>query len=251
MTINLKEHVINAYGSKFTQEWYVKKAESGLWGSEEILVRKYFKPKSKILDIGCGTGRTTIGLHKLGYTVIGIDITPEMINNAKIISKFKKLKIKYEFGDATELKYNNSSFDNALFSFNGWTHIPGKNNRIKALSEIYRILKPGGHFIFTSHIRKMQGFTMFWTKQWINIYILKPLGAKIKEVDFGDYFFNIESTSRAKNKKQYQHMPRLKDVKKQITKVGFKLVYFARGNAISSNNTGEDPPMFYICRKAK
>lgn len=251
MTINLKEHVINAFSSKFTQEWYVKKAESGLWGSEEILIRKYFKPKSKILDIGCGTGRTTISLHKLGYTVIGIDITPEMINNAKIISKCKKLKIKYEIGDATDLIYKNSSFDNALFSFNGWTQIPGKNNRLKALSEIYRILKPGGHFIFTSHIRKMQGFTMFWTKQWINIYILKPLGAKIKEVDYGDYFFDIESTNKSNNQKQYIHLPSLKYVKKQITKVGFKLIYLVRGDVISCKNTDEDPPIFYICKKTK
>ncbi len=149
MTKTLKEHVITKFSLKATQEWYVKKAESGLWGSEEIMTRKYFKPKSTILDIGCGTGRTTIHLHKLGYKVTGIDITPEMINNAKVIAKLKKLKIKYEIGDATDLIYKKFSFDNALFSFNGWTQIPGGKNRLKALSEIYRVLKPDGHFIFT------------------------------------------------------------------------------------------------------
>lgn len=251
MTKTLKEHVITKYSLKATQEWYIKKAENGLWGSEEIMTRKYFKPKSTILDIGCGTGRTTIHLHKLGYKVTGIDITPEMINNAKVIAKLKKLKIKYEIGDATDLIYKKFSFDNALFSFNGWTHIPGKKNRLKALSEIYRVLRPGGHFIFTSHIRKMQGFTTFWTKQWINIYILKPLGFNIKEVEYGDYFFDIESTNRPSNQKQYQYMPRLKDVKKQITKVGFNLVFFARGSTISRKKTGEDPPMFYICKKTE
>ena len=250
MTKNLKEYVITAFSSNATQEWYIKKAESGLWGSEEVLIRKYFKSKSTILDIGCGTGRTTIHLHKLGYQVIGIDIVPEMIENAKQISKLKKLKIKYEIGDATNLIYKNSSYDNVLFSFNGWTQIPGKNNRLKTLKEIYRVLKHGGHFIFTSHIRKMKGFTLFWTKQWINIYILKQLGFDIKEFEFGDYFY-IEGNGDKYFPKQYIHLPHIKNVKKQIAKVGFDLVYFARGNTISSKNTEEDPPMFYICKKPK
>lgn len=150
VTVNLKDKVITKFSSNATQEWYIKKAESGLWGSEEVLIRKYFKPNSTILDIGCGTGRTTIHIQKLGYKVTGINITPAMINNAREIAKLKKLKIKYELGDATALEYKNSSFDNALFSFNGLSMIPGKINRINALKEIFRVIKPGGFLIFTT-----------------------------------------------------------------------------------------------------
>ena len=249
MKKNLKEYVIEQFSLNATQEWYINFAESGLWESEKILIQKHFKPKSTILDIGCGTGRTTIHLHKLGYQVNGIDIVPLMIKNAKVIAKFKKLNIKYEIGDATDLKYKNSSFDNALFSFNGWTQIPGKNNRLKALKEIYRVLKYDGHFIFTSHIRKMKGFTIYWTKQWIKYYILRPLGFNIREVEYGEYFFDIESTNKSSIHKQYIHMPSLRNVKKQITKVGFNLVYIARSDVISCKKTGEAPPMFYVCKK--
>lgn len=165
ITKNLKEHVISKWSLNGTQEWYIKKAESGLWGSEEVLIRKYFKPNSTILDIGCGTGRTTIHIQKLGYKVTGIDITSAMINNARGIAKLKNLKIDYEMGDVTELKYKNSSFDNAIFSFNGWAMIPGKINRVKALEEIFRVLKPGGYFIFTSLLRNIREFKKFWIKQ--------------------------------------------------------------------------------------
>lgn len=249
MTKHLQQHIINEFSSSVTQELYIQKAKNGLWKSEEILVKKYFKPKSTILDIGCGTGRTTIHLHKLGYKVTGINITPAMIKNAQKIAKSKKLKIKYEIGDATNLRFKASTFNNAIFSFNGWTQIPEEKNRLKTLKEIHRVLKPNGHFIFTSHLRKMRGFTAFWLKQWLKLYLLKPLGFNIKEIDFGDRFFDREGTNKPCNHKQYIHIPNLKKVKTQIAKAGFDLVFIARANTISEEKTGETPPMFYVCKK--
>lgn len=251
MIKDLKDDVITKFSLNATQEWYVKSVEKGLWGSEEIMIRKYFKPNSTILDIGCGTGRTTICLHELGYKVTGQDITPAMIKSAKEIAEFKKLKIKYEVGDVTNLKYKYCSFDNAIFSFCGWNQIPGENYRINALKEVFRILKPGGHFILISHTRKIRGFTIFWTKQWLKLYILNPLGFNIKEIEFGDYFYNVESTNESGIQKQYVHMPRLRTVRNQIAKAGFDLVFIARADSISNNKPKRVNPMFFVCKKTK
>ncbi|MCK4554636.1 class I SAM-dependent methyltransferase [Candidatus Parcubacteria bacterium] len=249
---DIKEEVIKEFSSEITQKMYIKKAEAGLWGSEKFLVKKYFKPKSKILDIGCGTGRTTIPLFKLGYKVIGIDITPAMIKNAKKIATAKGFDIKYEVEDATQLQYDDNSFDNAIFSNNGWTQISGTENRIKALKEIYRILKSGGYYIFTAHTRKIKGLAIFWAKQWIKFYILKPLGFKIDEINFGDRFFKRESGGIRFNQKQYIHIPSIKEVKKQISEAGFDLAHMQRSkrvNIISTKDKIQLPPMFYVCRK--
>lgn len=95
MTKDLRDNVITKFSLNDTQDWYINYTEHGLWGSKENMIRRYFKPESTILDIGCGTGRTTIHLYNLGYEVTGLDITPAMIKNAKKIAKQNNLKIKY------------------------------------------------------------------------------------------------------------------------------------------------------------
>jgi len=242
--VNLKKLVINEFASKKTQEIYVQDAEKGLWPSEKVLIKKYFKKNSSVLDIGCGTGRTTLALYKIGYNVIGVDLVSAMIKNAKKIARAKKINVKYQVGDAVNLKFKDESFDNIIFSFNGWTQIPGEDNRVKALKEIFRLLKPGGYFIFTTHIRKMYGLTFFWIKQWLRLYLMKPLGCNIEEIDFGDRFFYDRGRG-----KQFIHIPSYNKVIKQIKKVGFKLDFSARSNVISPKDNQEFPPMFFVCKK--
>lgn len=247
--MKLKKHVVKEFGSKITQEMYRKKAEEGLWKSEEILIKRYFKKKSSVLDMGCGTGRTTIPLSKK-YKVVGVDITPEMIKNAKKIAKSKGLKIRYEIGDATKLRFKDESFDNALFSNNGWTQIPGRNNRIKALKEIYRVLKPGGYYIFTTHVRKLKGFMFFWLKQWFKLNILKPLGFRVDEIDFGDRFFARETSGAQFEQKQYIHIPSINEVRGQLSDTGFEFVFMKQEHKIAKKRA-EYSPMFYVYRKKK
>ena len=248
MSQELKDLVIDEFSTESAQKFYIAKAKEGLWDSESILIKKFFKPKSSVLDIGCGTGRTTIPLFKMGHNVLGIDITPKMVESAKKIVKSKRLNVKYYVGDATNLKYEENSFDNALFSYNGWSQIPSKENRLKALKEIYRVLKQDGYFIFTSHTRVMKGFSTFWLKQWIRFYLLRPLRFSIDETDFGDRFFQRGETDF---KKQYIHIPSLEEVKKQINEAGFELVMAEKSNNISKAKNPDPPVTFYVCRKRK
>ena len=142
--------------------------EVGLWNSEKIIFDKYINKNDKILDLGCGAGRTTINLFKEGYTnITGLDIGDKLIDFAKTYSKEKNLDIKFVVGDATKLEFEDNSFDIVIFSFNGMQCIPGSDNRKNVLKEVYRVLKPGGYYIFTAHDRHdpiAPQYLPFWDK---------------------------------------------------------------------------------------
>lgn len=140
----------------------------GLWNSEKIIFDKYISKNNKILDLGCGAGRTTINLFKNGFLNIkGIDIASNLIDYAKDYSMKNNLDINFEVGDATSLNEDDNSYDVVIFSYNGMQCIPGYNNRLSVLKEVYRVLKKDGVFIFTAHDRhdpKASSHKSFWDK---------------------------------------------------------------------------------------
>jgi len=190
--------------------------EIGLWESEKIMIKKYFNLESRILDIGCGAGRTTIGLYKLGYHLIeGLDLSEAMIAQARRISKELKYDITFSVGDAACLDYDDETFEVALFSFNGIMQIPGRENRIKALKEIKRILKPEGYFLFTTHDRDDKEYISLW-KEEKRKWALHIQDKSLHE--FGDKVIKMEE------RKIFLHFPTREEVISCLKEAGFILI---------------------------
>ena len=93
-----------------------------------------------ILDVGCGTGYFTILLAKLGYHVTGIDFTPDMIKNGKVLAQEEHAACELQVMDAEQLEFANESFDIVISRNLTWT-LPHPE---KAYKEWLRVLRKGG-----------------------------------------------------------------------------------------------------------
>ena len=160
--------VVDAYEKEKAISKYLDSiTEVGLWNSEKKVITNYIPKDGKILELGCGTGRVTYNLYNLGYhNIMGIDLSTNMILAAKNFAETNGAKIKYEVDDAINLKKTGTDYDGVLFLFNGLMLIPGRENRIKVLKEVRRILKEDGKFIFTSHdLNGNKEYQQFWDKE--------------------------------------------------------------------------------------
>ena len=101
----------------------------------------------KVLDVGCGLGGPCRMLaDEFNCNVTGIDLSNEYIRTARKLSELVKLhnKITFVIGDAVSLPFDDGSFD-AIWTQHVQMNIPDKK---RFYSEINRVLKPGGHFLY-------------------------------------------------------------------------------------------------------
>lgn len=106
---------------------------------------KLINKQSVVLDIGCGVGRAEVGLVKKVKEIIGIDISPSMINLAK--KYIQDQNIKFFTTNGRDLKeFNNNTFD-VVFCILVFQHLPRKIF-YDYLKEAYRVLKTRGKLFF-------------------------------------------------------------------------------------------------------
>jgi ubiquinone/menaquinone biosynthesis C-methylase UbiE len=124
----------------------------------------------RLLDIGIGAGRTTRFLLEISRDYTGIDYTPSFAELAQ--KKYPAAKILC--CDARDLSvFADQTFDFVLFSFNAIDYMVHED-RMKALADIYRVLKPTGLFMFSTHNRDYKYFDKFpWQEGRFDLNHLK------------------------------------------------------------------------------
>lgn len=109
-------------------------------GAEDFIGRLDLPAGTRVLDIACGTGNTAIPLARRGCEVVGVDIAPNLLLQARERAAAEGLNIQFDEGDAEALPYPDASFD-AVTTMFGAMFAP---RPALVVQEIARVLKPGG-----------------------------------------------------------------------------------------------------------
>lgn len=102
--------------------------------------RTDIKPNTRVLDVACGTGNTAIPAARTGAQVTGLDIAPNLLEQARKRAAGENLTIHFDEGDAEDLPYGDEEFDIVMTMF-GAMFAPRPD---KVAAELIRVCKPGG-----------------------------------------------------------------------------------------------------------
>jgi 1-acyl-sn-glycerol-3-phosphate acyltransferase len=188
------------------------------------------------LDLGSGSGAITQLLIKktkdqFNTKITATDIEPKMLDylsgcfkkNGNINIKQLDLALSFDFPD--------NHFDGVtanlvlpyLIHHEGEIGIKGF---VKLLKEVYRVLKPGGQFIWSTPKKKVNFFKVF-IASWKNILDFKNLN----HIYYGPAIFKQALQIQNKGKKGIYHFLDIKDLEKILAEIGFKDIKFTRSMA--------------------
>ena len=112
------------------------------------IISRFLTPESlSIADIGGGAGFYSFWLQSLGHRVSLVDLSPKNVELANEYAKQHGTSLaSCEVGEATALAFADNHFEMALL-MGPLYHLTDKQQRVKALREVRRVLKPGGTII--------------------------------------------------------------------------------------------------------
>jgi 2-polyprenyl-3-methyl-5-hydroxy-6-metoxy-1,4-benzoquinol methylase len=181
---------------------------------------------SMILDMGCGTGRHSIALAERGFRVTGVDISTEMLAEARKSAELAKVKVDWVETDATEFKVS-SLFDAAICLCEGAFGLLNDGDDpvghdLQILHNISAALRPAALFVMTT----LNGFRQI---------------REIKQEDVETGMFNLDTMvetmtevnapegMRKVNLKQKYYVP--SELKLLLHETGFEVLHIWGGTA--------------------
>jgi ubiquinone/menaquinone biosynthesis C-methylase UbiE len=129
-------------------------------------------PGSIVLEIAAGTGRVTRHIRERippPAKLIASDISEDMLAVAK--KKLSRLDIDWQNIDAQQLPFGDNSIDLVVCCF-GYMFVPDKP---KAFAEVYRVLQPGGRFLFTTWDKLEKNAASYCSRSIATKYLEEPM----------------------------------------------------------------------------
>lgn len=137
--------------SNFAEKYELESFVQGTIGEADFIEKEInYDKNTKLLDIGCGTGRHAIELTKRGYVVTGVDLSPAMIAKALQKAADEGLQIDFQQRDALNISYQNEYDLVYMICEGAFPLMETDEMNFQILKNASQALKKNGKLIFTT-----------------------------------------------------------------------------------------------------
>lgn len=212
-------------------------------------------PPALLLDLACGSGTISVGLARRGFSVIGIDRSPEMLAQADQKAREAGVSAVWSCQDLTAFE-TGSLADGAVCLFDSLNYLTGDGELLAAFRRVAAALKSGAPFLFDLHTEARfrrfaeEGFfeidedaAYIWTSEY-------DAGRRICMMELT--LFAKESGSQLYARYDELHVERAYDdaeVRKALTEAGFRLER-TYGELRQEPPGPDEERIFYLARKS-
>ena len=212
----------SSIASEYDRKRQFVRAEMQVWAEELRIKNQELGIKSRVLEVGCGTGQHASLIAETGSSYTGIDISPAMIE----LARRQISQAEFVVGDVSHLPFTDASF-NAVWAVAVLHHVPSREKREQALREMARVLQPGGRlYLFDWNL-----YAWRWLKRYRHFGL--PFGLHPKDYDRGDVLIPWKSPAHG-TLNRYYHAFTLRELERLVKNNGFRLV---RQRLVSNNKT--------------
>lgn len=150
------------------QDWEASITRQGE-ALRSLLATEWGPVSAGVLDAAIGIGTQALGLARLGYRIVGSDISPAAVHRAQHEARCRGLHMACHVADVRALAVRSSSVDAVLACDNALSHLLSEDEIRVALKECFRCLRPRGGCVIS-----------------IRDYGLAPVPGTVEVKDYGD-----------------------------------------------------------------
>ncbi len=152
------DRTVRVYEEAEEASFWAALAESGLSLAEQRAIDLTVpRPGSRVLVVGCGTGRETLAMARAGFWTVGADISRTLVEEAARHSS-GRVGLAYAVAAAGALPFPKASFDRVLMISQMIGHIPRRDLRREVLAEAARVVRPDGAVLVSVYNRSFKDY---------------------------------------------------------------------------------------------
>ncbi len=233
----------------YTTHWGSEYHEQA-WAVLDKLFLQNLPEGSTILDLCCGDGRLTKILNEVGYDVIGIDGSAEML----VYARQRCPRVEFVVADARDFS-TGQRFDAVISTFDALNHVMSKDELARVFRCVFDVLNPAGYFAFD--LNREEAYTELWSQTFTEV---EPAMVSISQGWYNasmrsahcniTLFRLIEDAWRRSDFQLAQYCHREKDVLGSLFAAGFAdaEVYDAAADLGMYGNIGQGRS-YYLARR--